>query len=366
MDKKTITIALFFLTINPYFIGISRYFHGDGTLTVFMMMSAVALIGTNTLNKKKIAVSGFFAGLAILTKLQAVYLIPFSILILLLEFASKNITLKEFISYSFIWIGVFMATFYLLFPALWVNPIEVLEKMYREAFLITTEGMNSKVYYNPYVKAIPKIFTLPSIITFFLGVIYGIKRKEKVLLYSLIFIVFYVIQIQLVAQKSERYLLPLFPFIAIVCSYGTKLIEQKISKRNYLVIMSLLVIYNGGWLVWNTPYYTAHAEMAPWGAVYVEAANYLNKKENSTELKVIAVEKPHTFRPFFKGKTYGKEEKLPNNWTPEYIITASPGYLPPEYSYCTLEKEIIFRRKVYWKIYTCKDTVVEHPSGKNN
>lgn len=354
-NKQMSVLFLMLLVLQPYFIGISRYFHGDGTLTVFMTLSVFTLFYAIFLEKKPFLIlSAFFGGLAVLTKLQGVFLFPFVGLVLFVEFFYKKRLQREFVLQTALWFLVVVVTIFLLFPALWVNTTPTLKTIYEEAFVITSTGKNTKVDFNPYLVSFPMIVTLPYIVLGIVGIFAFIKSRNKYLLYSLFYVFFYTLQIQLVEQKSERYLLPLFPFLAFIGAYGLDYLSTRFKKAHFQLILITTVVLNFSWLLWNTPYYTAHAELAPWGAVYYEAAKYLNNKPNAFDLKVVAVEKPHTFRPFFKGKTYGVNEVLPTGWTPEYLITAYSNQPPKKYNYCIKEKEIKFRFKIYWTIYACK------------
>ena len=95
------------------------------------------------------------------------------------------------------------------------------------------------------------------------------------------------------------------------------------------------------------------SEQAPWGSLYSEAAKYLNQKENAVNLNVVANPKEHTFRPFFKGTTYSKDETLPLRKTLDYVVAANDSYLPQKYNYCKYEHQITFKGRVFWKIYKC-------------
>jgi hypothetical protein len=354
-NKQLSIFFLILLVLHPYFIGISRYFHGDGTLTIFMSLSVFTLFYAIFSDKRLFLVlSGIFGGLAVLTKLQGVFLFPYLGLILLCEVFYKKLSIKDLVFWFVLWSVVFVFTIFLFFPALWVNAADTLRSIFEEAFVITSTGKNAKVNFNPYLVSFPMIVTFPSILLNICGIIAFVKSRNKYILYSMMFVFFYVIQIQLVEQKSERYLLPLFPFLALIGAYGLDYLKTYLRSVQFKWILVFVTVFNFSWLLWNTPYYTAHAELAPWGAVYFEAAKYLNSKPDAQNTKVVAVEKPHTFRPFFKGKTYGINESLPSGWTPEYVITAYITQPPKKYNHCVKEKEIKFRFKTYWTIYDCK------------
>ena len=388
---------LILLAFEPFYIGVSRFFHGDGTLTSFMMLSVISIfIYLAEKRKKYLFLSGVFAGLAFLTKMQAIFLFLYVPLLLFINYLSKfkqsvNIlgSAKLFIKDFLVWLAPAVVTILLLFPALWVKPVETLKSMFTEARVVTEEGRNSNDGDNlAYLRAIPTIIPFAVTLFFILGIYFlalNFKKLElndkKIFSFSLIFIFFYTLQMLLVYQKSERYLLPLFPFISIIAGYGftqTSAVINKIIKIKSGTELSLYTLF-GGFVIYTTtfaPHFTAMTETAPWGSLYSEAAGYLNAKPNAVNLNVVAVTKEQTFRPFFMGKTYGKGEIIPggtkpNNETvsngnqpddktipggkqPDYVIIHDITYLPEKYKYCTFEHKIVFKNRVFWEIYKCK------------
>jgi 4-amino-4-deoxy-L-arabinose transferase-like glycosyltransferase len=360
-------ITLVLLGVQPYYIGISRYFHGDGTLTAFMLLSAFSVMTfVKTKEAKYLVISAICTGFSFLTKMQGIYLfayIPLSILIGSL--INKN-NFKRLIINFLLWVFIALLTIFISFPALWVAPVSTIKSMFTEAQVVTEEGRNGGDGSNlVYAKAIPKIFSPFNLVLFPIGLLFlgsnFIKKSDNDKIYYLMavfFIIFYFVQMGLVFQKSERYLLPLFPFVSLIGAYGLtnliKVFSLNNFKNNLIIFVLALTFVSCFYTLTFAPHYTAMAEEAPWGSLYVEAANYLNKKENANNLHVVANPKEHTFRPFFKGKTYGKGETLNNNRQPDYVVAANINYLPVKYSYCKKEHEIVFKKKVFWEIYRCK------------
>ncbi|EKD99897.1 MAG: glycosyl transferase family protein [uncultured bacterium] len=367
LGKPTAFFSLILLGFQPFFIGVSRYFHGDGTLIVFMNLSAITLLLYLCLNRKTIflILSGIFGGLAFLAKTQAIFLIPFTLLCLFIDnlLTNKKIILQKLIPHLLIWFAFFSLTIFIIYPAMWVKPIQTIQNMLSEGMLVADVGKNGGTgSVSIYFKAIPKISTFLIYLAFPLGIfaVFAKWRKtnfntNKVFLYIFSFVFFYFLQMCLVFQKSERYLLPLFPFVALFGGYGLNYILENAKIAKYKTTLTLgLFVLSFAIMLYNTPHYTALAEASPWGAVYVDAAEYLNQKPNAVDLKVVASPKEHTFRPFFKGTTYGKGETLPNNTSPDYLVVAGKEYIPEKYNYCIFEHDVVFRSKVYWKIYSCK------------
>lgn len=356
-NQEVALTAAIFLVFQPFFLGITRYFHGDGTLTAFMGASAVSAIYYLKSSKKiYLYLSALFSGLAFLTKMQGFFLLAYIPFILFVDTVLNKKNYLGLIKDSLLFLVISVITVFAVFPALWVKPVDTLKSMFSEARVVTEEGKNGGEGDNiVYTKAIPKTFTLVSLVFFPIGIFFLLKNFGKdagnPYLYSMLFIFFYSIQTILVFQKSERYLMPLFPFVSVISALG---LYSLAPKRLFYLTLWIFLILSIMYCASFAPHYTAMAEEAPWGSLYSEAAEYLNKKANAADLKVIAVPKEHTFRPFFKGKTYGKGETLPNGWTPDYLVVASESYIPQNYSDCKFEHDIIFKKKVFWKIYKCK------------
>jgi small-conductance mechanosensitive channel len=159
---------------------------------------------------------------------------------------------------------------------------------------------------------------------------------------------------QIVDKKSSRYLLPLFPFVSIFCAYGFLNLLNKVNNKIVRIGISLaLVIY----LVLNiasyAPHYTAMTEKDPWGSLSYEAAKYLNTKRRANLLNVLFTPKEQTFRPFFKGTTYGVGEILPEKISISYLVVAKESSIPKGYELCKYEHSIIFKGREFWRIYNC-------------
>lgn len=351
--------ATIILAFQPFYIGVSRYFHGDGTLTSFMLLSTFSCFMYIFKNQNKyLVLSAFFGGLAFLTKMQGIFLLLYVPLTLLLSTRALKKTALLVIT----WWAIAVVTIFLFFPALWVKPVETLKSMFFEAQVVTEEGRNDGDGSNlAYLKAVPTILPASTIFLFLFGIFWIAKNRKyldpihkNIFIYTFAYIFFYSIQTALVFQKSERYLLPLFPLIAIISAYAFETLASRIKKLTPMTLRFMLLGFTASYVSTFAPHYTAMTEVNPWGSLYSEAAAYLNQKPNASELKVVAVTKEHTFRPFFKGKTYGKGETLPNGWTADYLIVHDNSYIPEKYNYCTFEHEIIFKKRVFWEIYKCK------------
>ena len=155
---------------------------------------------------------------------------------------------------------------------------------------------------------LPEIFILFLIIGFVAG-----KNFFKALpqLKSLIYIIIIVFLLALSfgsPKKDERYLLSLYPFLAIIAASGILYVAEKFKKvffkklqlKNYALVLagSIILIYYSWILVSFFPYYFLYfntiasgpngaRDLVPvgWGEGLREAAQYLNQKTEASERK---------------------------------------------------------------------------------
>ncbi|MEA2020160.1 MAG: hypothetical protein U9M98_00315 [Patescibacteria group bacterium] len=313
------TIAFFavlLLTFEPHFLAHTRIFHLDGLLSMFMFVSVLALLcyfefsgnqnrevsggdegqpipQLRRLNRTAafpsprgfcgpspwgfpcsgfpllvcLMLSAVFAGLALLTKSTALFLIPFVGLFVLLELFLKRVrpaaslisevksaeTLEVFPAASLwkeyflsfgIWILVLAATFTAFWPVMWVQPLKTLQLYYSG---ITLEGFGGHGNYffgqrttdpgplfylmSLWIRLSPWLLVLVVYEVFSctaktlrslcqkekLGVV--LKKKGLTVAFSLFVILFYIF-ISVPSKKLERYSLPLYPALAVLGGVG--------------------------------------------------------------------------------------------------------------------------------------------------
>ncbi len=129
---KSLT-ALSFLVSSPfYFLFFTT--PTDKLVTVFMTLSLFSLLiyTNNKKSKKFLVASAVLAAWAVLSKLSALFLLPFSLLVLFI-YGHKNI--KEVIKNYSLWLIIFLITAAIFLPTLIANPETVIN-------LLTDNGQN--------------------------------------------------------------------------------------------------------------------------------------------------------------------------------------------------------------------------------
>lgn len=369
--KKTLgsQVSLFTLILvgfQPFYIGISRIFHADSVVTSFMGLCVIFSLLFIKRFYLSALVSGVFAGLAILSKSSAAYLIPFIVLTLLVDWLFEKRKVLHYVKYFSIWLFTCSLTFFVLFPSMWVKPIRTLEKVFvgsaQEVLINPQDGGNTN-YFESFIRVNTPFFLVSLCVgLFFLAGNYKNLDKSQRKVYLLIFLycLFFMLQLVIVKQQMERYILPIIPFLAIIGAYGLNSVSNLFSKNLYKNLFILFVFTsNLLFILYYFPYYLIYPSERgkdQFGcSLCPEIGDYLNKKPNPSDLKIISLSnKVYRLQPYIKGKIYKVEETLPNNWTPEYLVSSNTEQVPDKYTYCLKEKEISFRKITYWNIYKCK------------
>ncbi|MCX6047470.1 MAG: glycosyltransferase family 39 protein, partial [Chloroflexi bacterium] len=151
------TVGFLLIAFDPFHIALSRMLHIDGSEANFVCLALIAflryLLGGQ--QWRYLITAGIAAGLAWLTKVPALFLAPFVGLLLLLEFAQtwwqtrqcKGGDLLRVIGRGLAWGAIGCATVVLCWPAMWVDPVGTLSKVFGYA-LIEANGHGKPIYFD--------------------------------------------------------------------------------------------------------------------------------------------------------------------------------------------------------------------------
>ena len=239
------------LALDPFYITHSKVLHVDGLLATFMFVSTLFLF--SYLYRAKwldLVFSGVFAGLSFLTKSPSFFIVPYAILVVgayrLGVLGSDAETearergwgrrLWALVRALLIWGGVAAVIFAGLWPATWVQPLDVLYWMRdRTAFHVETLHFNP-VFFNgritledpglPFYLATvawkTTLVTLPMVCA---GLVFALLqfrrgRSGKMMWLLAAYVVGFTLQMGLSARKEPRYLLPVFPVLGVIAAFG--------------------------------------------------------------------------------------------------------------------------------------------------
>lgn len=182
-NQKAVVLGLVLVGFQPFFVGISRNFHADATLTAFMLMSCLTALYflLSKPKQKYMIISGVLASLALLSKSSAVFMFPFMAFLFLIDLFLRKRQLLFYVKSYAVWFLSLSLFFFAVFPAMWFKPIEILKRifLYEGMFLVTTgrDGISGPLYY---MEPIVRILSPTFLVFFLIGVVFLIIKFSKI------------------------------------------------------------------------------------------------------------------------------------------------------------------------------------------
>jgi hypothetical protein len=358
------------LALDPFYISHSRVLTPDGLLTSFMTLSILSFIVYLVCERSRyyVAFSGLAAGLALLSKIPAVLLVPM-VGVLTIAMGLWEIrklkrpwsqTSLQFLGDLAMWGGVALLTFFCLWPAMWIAPVGTVHRMVAEMVKDTGGGW-TQFFMGRSVKD-PGLLFYPVVLLFRATPLTLIGAATSLIFFSnlsrqkgkaaegtppvlpsfvmlVMCILLFTLFISFGATKFDRFLLPIFPSVDLLAAGGLcELTRVNLARLGKPVkaLMLLILTIQAGFALPQHPYFLSFynplvggSARAPevlligWGEAFEEAARYLNEKGNATELKV-AAQYPASFGPYFVGQTLAISKMYPTDiwpWLPaDYIV----------------------------------------------
>ena len=293
---------------ESYFIGIIRNLHMDGILTVLIFSSVMSFyIGCREISVKYFVISGILTGLGFLTK-SVSFLIPLFCLIIFIPTLLRNKKdSKKLIKLGILWTFISFLVFFSLFPALWVSPFETVSKIIRDGVLNTGVSGSFNHYLNNTMTDDPGLFFYVKVLAYRITpviqilllvfpielIALGFKRRgskklssSDIYVFSFIFSVIYFIVFTLMKKKTDRYMAPLYPFLALLASYSLSLLsesfkELKIDKISKAILGTIVLGLSVLYYSWNfftiKPYFLAYYSHLFGGINYAQREMYINQ-----------------------------------------------------------------------------------------
>jgi len=328
------------LALDPFFIANSRVFQLDALLASFMMLSALPLL---VYFKDRrwgfLALSAICGALAILTKLTAVFLVPYLFLTLFVDWVITRNKLRHYFLAVGIWLLTFALIFTTVYPAMWASPVLALKNIKwllgqqallsphpRTSFFLGRVVSEPGVLYYPVVLALRStpITLILGILGVFLGIGRLLKKKLSLAPHLLLFVLFFLLAITIASKKGNRYALPAVLGLDVLAAYGLvwasawfsgKFASKVSGFRVWIIPCVLFTIYFLLFLPLNSHYLSFYnplfggARVARktivlgWGEGFYEVAEYLNQKPNAEKLKVLSFFEG-SLAPLFKGRVF--------------------------------------------------------------
>ncbi|OGC69609.1 hypothetical protein A2415_03490 [candidate division WWE3 bacterium RIFOXYC1_FULL_39_7] len=306
-NDQTALLYGFFISLEPYLIGIDRWFHLT-SLEVYFGFTAFLLLlyGLNRSNVANIRTSAFFYSLSILSKFTSILVLPLHLLLILKNSNKKRIV---FALNFFVVLGV---SVFVLFPALVVDFNNILTKLMEVGAGAAADTIRQEsVFVSPYIYYLSILVFKLSVVTLVMfclailnsKIVFGTFKQNK---YILMYFLLYIVVLTLFKQKIDRYsLVFISPIILLISSFVS---ITPVIFRKSLVTMTILFFLIISFMYY--PVYSAYYSPLLGGTVgaqkfriydnsgeyFAQAAQYLNS--NYTDVKVYVPNNIESFSYF--------------------------------------------------------------------
>lgn len=337
----------FLLAFDPFLLAESRVLRPEGTVTGFTSLGLLALL--LYLKERRLAFSalaGVLAGMALLSKVSAAALLPLGVLMiagasLLDRSLPWRRRWREAAVRLAVWGGLVLVTVWLLWPALWVTPVEVARNMAGYVGLRVTEGNAGDTGFflgQPRADEEVGLLFYPVVLLYrtgpllWLGLILLVAAwagrrlaawPKLALAVLLLFLALYLAQISSSTLKYDRFIIPMLPSLAVMAALGLVTARRWLGARlpglehpAWGLGLPLLVLAGQAALALpHHPYYYTYWNPLLGGlrqAVRVlpvaegegldQVADYLNRLPDAGQIR-LASGNSQKLRPLFKGET---------------------------------------------------------------
>ena len=342
------------LVLDPYVIGSTRLLHVDALLAPLMAVSVLAgLVYWTGGGRRYLLLSGAAAGLAMLTKAPAVYLLLFWALLTLL--VPRTGGALERIGAGLVWAITVGLVCLLLWPALWVGPISTVATVV--SFTLNQGGaphQGSNFFLGRVTPGDPGPLFYPVALAYRLGpvVLLGLlalplslwrhKRARVGPVFWLVaYVVLFLAVMTLGAKKFDRYALPAVVVLDLLGGVGLWALASELRRTRWVVAaLVVLVVVQVALLGRSYPYPIASynpllggaagargAILVGWGEGLEQAAAYLNAQPSAERLAATTAY-ASVLRPLFRGSTRYYLGQGPTDYFVLYTNVAQRQQIP--------------------------------------
>ncbi len=346
LGSRTALLATALVALDPFHLALSRVLHLDALLATFMTLSIVSLLvyARESQRRRYLIFSAVAGGLATANKSPGLFLFAWTALYLGTrawgtEPKQRRERLLAALRAMVLWGIVAVGVVIVLWPALWVDPVGTLRKVFSAAVGYAQEPHGGSNYFwfairpdpGPAFYPVAWAFRTTPWVMVGLASLAIVPRKRALwrriiplLLFALTFAAFMTVG----AKKLDRYLLPVFLPLDILAAIGWMALLGLLTDRLPLAwrrvapgtATVLLAVGQLALVLPYRPYYFSYYNpllggpraatrvlLVGWGEGLEKAAEYLNAKPHAEEFHVNTGHISQ-FAPFFRGHTSGLKD----------------------------------------------------------
>ncbi len=250
-------IVVFLITVEPFYLALTRVVHLEGLMTSFMLASFIWFFYflADRTKTKRLILSEIFTGMAALTKTSSLFMLPFIGLVAFIYFDPRQgfvSALKQSLGIYWKWLLTVIISFIVLWPAMWTHAPLVFQTLWRGIFDIGVEGGHEQFYFGMYTEDpgwtyYLVVFVFRVSIQLLIGLIgyFFIFKKEdtqkrQFISYLLLFAITYLIFLSIPSKKLDRYIIPILIFLIPVASVFFETLTRKFNTSMIPVFIVML------------------------------------------------------------------------------------------------------------------------------
>ena len=366
-------IGFLIIALDPFLIALTRMNHLDAPQAIFMVLSLLAFLTYLFRGKRwfDLVVSGAGGGLAFLSKLPGIFIVPTIGLLSIWDYFKTRSSRKageinpfwKFVRYLMVWALVFMLAYAALWPAMWVQPLDTVQTIYEQSFSYSSQiveedpdeigAIPNSLLSHPlsYYFRYPDTYlwrTTPVVLLGLLLLLYAFVSRNDVVndetfrrsvLGLLLFVLIYTLGMTLPAKASDKYYAPVHIVMGLLSGLGWYAFSHSLSKKisrfrgEYLqaAILIVVIFVQSLWVYRSFPYFytyynpmlgglpkAAQTKFIGVGEGLDRAGLYLISKPNASQLQVMSWYGIGPLSYYFDGEV--DPLYMSNSaWTPEFI-----------------------------------------------
>jgi len=423
LGVRTAFLGFLLIALDPFEVALTRFLHLDGMLSSWMILATLLYLVFLYRGRRwqDLAGSAVAAGLAWLTKTPGLFLMPIIGLLASVELVGYLRTgvgvgwfgafWKRAVAPALLWALLAALIYVALWPAMWVDPLGTLQKVLAVSGEYAIEGHSNPLFFlgdiingDPGLRYYPltwlwrstPVVLLGLLLTLLFALCGALVRRVRPLsdaagnalktpamaIFSLFLMaLLFMLLLNVSAKKLDRYLVPIYPALALVAASGyLQLVEwlgrlptlRRAWPRLLPVTLGAVIALQLWFLAPTYPYYMSYYNpllggsarassvlTLGWGEGLDQAARYLQTTQNELETRVAAWYRTGPFDYFYRGSVVSPQYY----WFADYIVTYVNQWqrqMPARqimayFDRLTPEKTIAINGTAYARIYDLRE-----------